>query len=176
MISIQGDITDKTLGAVVDYLNDLEGDPAYIFVCSGGGDFEISAALFDLLRAYPGKVITIAGGMVGSAALFIYLGGDERWALPHCTFYLHSPYFVHGKIDYNETPGTKKELDNFFARITSILSKSTKMKRKDIEKYLKNGSIITREEALKMGIAHKRISDLPIEAFFEIETEEDDET
>jgi len=175
MISIQGEITTKALEIIANYLTDLEGDSAYILICSSGGDFEASVALFDLLRAYPGTVVTIAGGMVGSAALFIYLGGDERWALPHCAFYLHSPYFVHGKIDYNETPGTKKELDNFFDRINSIISKSTKMKKKDIEKYLKNGSIITKDEALEFGIAHKEVSRIPIEAFFEIEREEDDE-
>jgi len=174
MISIQGEIDAKTLRYVVDYLTDLEGDPAYILICSSGGDSEIAAAIFDLLRAYPGKVITIAGGMVGSAALFIYLGGGERWALPHCVFYFHSPYFVHGKIDYNETPGAKKELDDYFCRITSILCKSTKMKKKDVEKYFKNGSIITKGEALKLGIAHKEITGLPIEAFFEIEGEEEE--
>ena len=174
MISIQGDITSKTLSSIVDYLNGLENYPAYVFICSPGGDFEVSAAIFDLFRAYPGKIITIAGGMVGSAALFIYLGGDERLALPHSVFYLHSPYFTHGKIDYNETPGAKKELDDFFSRVTSIVSKSTKMKKKDIEKYLKNGSIITKEEALDLGIVHKVVTSLPVEAFIELETEEEE--
>lgn len=67
--------------------------PVTVFINSPGGSADTGFALYDLLRFSSVPVRTIANGIVASAAVLIYLAGDEghRYGMPHCRFLLHQP-------------------------------------------------------------------------------------
>ncbi len=67
--------------------------PVTVFVNSPGGSADTGFALYDLLRFSSVPVRTIANGIVASAAVLIYLAGDDgqRYGMQHCRFLLHQP-------------------------------------------------------------------------------------
>lgn len=67
--------------------------PITVFINSPGGSADTGFALYDLLRFSSCPVRTIANGIVASAAVLIYLAGDQgqRYGMPHCRFLLHQP-------------------------------------------------------------------------------------
>jgi ATP-dependent Clp protease protease subunit len=67
--------------------------PITVYVNSPGGSADSGFAIYDLLRFTPCPILTVANGVVASAAVLIYLGTskERRVALPNARFLLHQP-------------------------------------------------------------------------------------
>jgi ATP-dependent Clp protease protease subunit len=67
--------------------------PITVFVNSPGGSADSGFAIYDLLRFSTCPVRAVANGVVASAAVLIYLGGEkgQRHSLPNSRFLLHQP-------------------------------------------------------------------------------------
>src|SRR5689334_25258149 len=67
--------------------------PITVRINSPGGSADSGFAIFDLLRFSPCPILTVANGVVASAAVTIYLGTpkERRVSLPNSRFLLHQP-------------------------------------------------------------------------------------
>lgn len=80
-------VRQVAIQAAADFTGDL-----HLFIDSPGGDMHAArwlVAQFDHLRARGKRIKCYAGGQVASAAFFIYLHCDERFAIPQSQLFPH---------------------------------------------------------------------------------------
>lgn len=93
-----------------------------VYLSSEGGNLTAGFTAFNFLRALPVPVTAINMGNVESIAVLLYLAADERLALPHSRFLIHS---------FNWTFGSDAVIDH--ARI----NEHTLSLSHDVERYAK---------------------------------------
>jgi ATP-dependent Clp protease, protease subunit len=158
---ISGGIEDDTLIELTDFLSDAGGKDVTILVSSYGGLADVGIGAFDLLRLYPGKVITVGLGHVASSGVLVYLGGSERLTTKRTTFLVHSPTVKETEINFNSIKDTNKTYKEFTERLVEALLDSTKLTKKEIEKLFKTEKELNCAEVVKYGISHKVVEKLP---------------
>ncbi len=64
-----------------------------VIINSQGGNADSGFGIYDMLKFIKPPVITLTAGLCASAAIIIFLAGDEgkRFALPNARFLLHQP-------------------------------------------------------------------------------------
>ena len=91
------EINDELTRRVISQLLLLEAadaeQPIQVLINSPGGSADSGFAIFDLLRFIKPPVVTVAIGLVASAASIILLAPKKasRLTLPHARFLLHQP-------------------------------------------------------------------------------------
>lgn len=96
VLVMQG-IDDKLQRQVVSQLLVLEAiDPeglVTVMINSPGGSIDAGFGIYDMLKFISCPVRTIGAGVVASAAVLVYLGGDKgnRMAFPNSRFLIHQP-------------------------------------------------------------------------------------
>jgi len=91
---IFGPICDKMVNVSIRKIVETppEDTTIVVYVNSEGGDRDCDTAIYEALRLSGKFIITYAVHQVYSAALTIYLAGDERYAQPHSSFMIHEVY------------------------------------------------------------------------------------
>ncbi len=64
-------------------------DKLYLFLNSVGGSLDDGVALFGFIRSLPIEVTTINTGLIASSAIFPFIAGKRRIALPNSRFHFH---------------------------------------------------------------------------------------
>lgn len=67
-----------------------ERDTVYIHLNSPGGQLDSTVQIIAAMKECRGQVITVADGIVASAATLIFLAGDGFIVNPHCLMMLHN--------------------------------------------------------------------------------------
>jgi ATP-dependent protease ClpP protease subunit len=67
-----------------------EGDTVFIHLNSPGGRLDATSQIIAAMRECRGDVITVADGIVASAATLIFLAGDGFIVNPQCLFMIHN--------------------------------------------------------------------------------------
>lgn len=131
-----------------------KAQPIVLHINSGGGSVYDGIALYSAIKNSPTPVMTIGSGMVGSAALLIFLGGKYRVAYPYTTFLYHSPKW--GVL--NSTPYQVKNFNDYYERmhkqLIEIIKKESdlsdaiinKVRKEDFQLYM------SPEQAMSVGI------------------------
>lgn len=65
-------------------------DQVFIHLNSGGGRIDSTIQIVAAMKECRGEVITVADGIVASAATLIFLAGDGYVVNPHCLFMVHN--------------------------------------------------------------------------------------
>lgn len=166
-----GPVNSKTVYEVITRLNSInrydqemlaagpknyKPQPIALYINSGGGSYYDGIALYSAIKNSPTPVITIGMGMVGSAALLIFLGGQYRVAYSHTTFLYHS-------AKYGIIGATPHEVDMFNQHYKEINRKMTEITKKEtnitediIERVYREDFQFYMDptEAYKLGICH----------------------
>ena len=90
---IDSELVRKVINQLL-LLESMDGDePVRVFLNSPGGSADGGFAIYDMLRFIKPPVVTIAAGLVASAASIILLGTDRknRVAFPNSRILLHQP-------------------------------------------------------------------------------------
>ncbi|HTL51266.1 MAG TPA: ATP-dependent Clp protease proteolytic subunit [Planctomycetota bacterium] len=96
-VLVMAGIDDKLQRQVTSQLLVLEAiDPdglVTVFINSPGGSIDAGFGIYDMLKFISCPVRTIGAGVVASAAVLVYLGGDKgnRVAFPNSRFLIHQP-------------------------------------------------------------------------------------
>lgn len=132
-------------------------EPA-LLINSRGGSTEEALGLYAFLCQFPKPVTTVGLGFVESAAMFVYLAGHHRIALPTTMFLVHG-----GDVKYN---GPVSEVEAFAQGntlkqrlIVDIISSRSKATPRTVRHWLQFASAFSTEEAVRHGIAHEVVSD-----------------
>ncbi len=155
-IDILGDIGENwwtgeghTLDSVRSQLSEISGD-IKVNIASLGGSLIDGLAIYDLLKAYNGKVTTNIIGATASAGTIVAMGGDEVLISENSLFLSHKASMgVWGNAE--DLRAAADDLDMFDSRIVNIYKKKTKKKDEDIKNLMNEDKWITAEEALNFG-------------------------
>ena len=131
--------------------------PITLFVNSPGGSADSGFAIYDLLRFSACPIRTVANGVVASAAVLLYLGGDDdkRLSLPNARFLLHQPStMVRGQS--TDIDIAAREIIKLRKRYNEIVAAATGRKLAAIEKDSDRDYWLTAEESVEYGLV-KRI-------------------
>jgi len=146
---LYGDVNKMSVLKIIERLNILnrydtemlrngprtfKAEPISVYINSGGGSVYDGLALYSAIKNSPTTVVTIASGMVGSAALLIFLAGKYRVAYPYTTFLYHAPKA--GTL--NSTPEQARHFYEYYERLNrqliEITRKECKLPNEIIEK------------------------------------------
>ena len=129
-------------------------DEIIIQISSSGGSSDHGLLAYNYLKQLNVKKTTIGMGNVDSAAVMIFLAGDERLAMSSCRFVLHEALTTIEKGVFNDTK--LHEIANLNKRITrdycSVISSVTGKSVKSVQGKVKNGKVMSSNDAIDYGL------------------------
>ena len=116
---IDADLTQEVVEACIKLHQDTGTLPLVLIMNSNGGEIDATMNIIEALRKIKKKrqLFTVNIGAVGSAALDIYMEGNERFCMKNGTFTLHKSVY-NPEADVNAVAMLKKakelqQLDKF---------------------------------------------------------------
>jgi ATP-dependent Clp protease protease subunit len=160
-IMVYQGIDDEIAKKVTQQLLIMDGrsqeEPITIYVNSPGGSADSGFAMYDIIRFVKAPVRTVCNGLCASAAVLVYLAGDERYTLPNSRFLLHQPRtYVQGRASDIEI--SAQEIVKLKRRYNEIVSGIT---GKDVDVIADDADRdfwLGAEDALKYGLCQKVIT------------------
>lgn len=159
--------TTESLIAAMANLANQGASEVRLLMSTPGGAVMNGINLYNVLRAFPVKLVTHNVGNMDSIGNAIFLAGEERYACPHSTFMFHG-------VSANFQPGTtqldamrlKESLGNVDAdelRIGSIIEQRSKLTQTQIRDFFREAHTMDAAEAVSAGIVDE-IRDVQIPA------------
>lgn len=125
-----------------------------INISSPGGDVDVAIELFYFLRSINCKIQTVNTSYVNSAAILVYLAGDERICHSGSTFYVHSiSKRLKGVFDIKMLLNEVKEMSVNTDIVATLLEQRTKKEKGYWKRMMSKGCIVNADQALKLGLA-----------------------
>src|ERR1700691_2422270 len=89
---INANTTESLIATVANVVNQGRAE-VYLMISTPGGSVMHGLNLYNVLRAFPIKLVTHNVGNVDSIGNAIFLAGEERFACPHSPFMFHGVGF-----------------------------------------------------------------------------------
>lgn len=123
----------------------------WLYINSPGGDAFAGFSAMDHISQNWVPVVTVADGLVASAATFMLLGGARRFCMPHCHILIHQVQTeFSGK--YKELLEDVTNTKSLMKTMKTIYKKNTLLKGKLLKKMLYTELYISSSDAIKHGI------------------------
>jgi len=162
-VIISQEINDELTRKVITELMLLEASddhkPIHVLINSPGGSADSGFAIFDLLRFIKPPVVTLAVGLVASAASIILLGTEKakRLSLPHARYLLHQPSTqLQGVAADIEITAT--EILKLREKANRIISDETGQPIDKVATDMDRDFWMSAEQAVKYGLVSRIIS------------------
>lgn len=158
LVLVTGEITSELAESVCMQLRYLESEdkdkPITMFIQSPGGEVSSGYAIIDTMKDVKCPVYTVAMGMVASMAVSIFINGEKgkRKLYPHTELLVHQPsggakgQISDMEIHVNHGIKLKKQLAKEYSDLTGV-------KVSEMEKMMDRDTILSAEEAVKLGFA-----------------------
>jgi ATP-dependent Clp protease protease subunit len=164
---LTGGITPEVVSQAILWIHGQvwNGAQKIRFILSSvGGDIDSSIRLHDYLSSLPIEVETVGFGQVDSAAILIFLAGTRRKAIRSCRFRLHEGLYTVGlqTASIGTYEETMRYLQELLRRTIDIIATLTGKKREEIQHTLREGKILTTEQAKDFGIIHEILEEIPV--------------
>ena len=123
----------------------------HLYIQSYGGDVFAGLSAMAHIRNNPVDVVTVADGMVASAATLLLLGGSVRYILPYSHILIHqlSAGFF-GK--HQDLLDESKNASNIMQSLSEIYLTETRLGEKRIKKLLAKELDLTTEQCIQFGV------------------------
>ena len=129
----------------------------YLMLSTPGGAVMNGLNLYNILRAFPVKLITHNVGNVNSIGNAVFLAGAERYACHHSTFMFHGVGVNVPNATHLEEKNLRERLQSVLAdqkRIGSIIGERTELKKGEIRGLFKEARTKDADYARRVGIVH----------------------
>lgn len=161
MINIYGDIDTEAFSKFDAELHCHEamGDTTiHINLMSDGGFATIGLAFYDRIRSSRCHTVITAYGEVGSAAVLVFLAGDERIMAPNSYLYLHEE----SSAGVEDIPLSRSRrqlrrlqiVDDQYNKLMS-LPRCSNLTIKEIDEMNKKETLLSPDKCLKYNLCHK---------------------
>ena len=159
-LTIYGDITswpweefgDVSASNFKKELDAVETATLEVRINSYGGEVKEGLAIYNLLKDFKGKVITINDGFACSIASVIFMAGQERIMPESSLLMIHNAWSgLWG--DANALRKAADDLEKITSASLEIYKASSKLDESDIKEMLDAETWITAKEALAHGFA-----------------------
>lgn len=160
-ISFSAEIVPKTMETLIAACGEQANkgvETVYLLLSTSGGSVMHGINLYNVLRAFPFKLITHNVGNVDSIGNAVFLAGTERYACPQSTFMFHGVGFNVKAEQRLEEKLLRERLDSIMKdqkRIGSIIGQHTKLKAKEIGDLFREARTKDADFALSAGIIHE---------------------
>lgn len=164
LITISGVINEKTSRMATDFMlaydikNQMQGwiQPIHMLINSPGGSVIDAWQICDIMDSIRTPVFTIGSGQIASAALTIFINGEEGFRVlsEHTSVMSHQyTWGVAGKMD--DLVSAHREFNNIYNRMENHFHRKTGLSKKIIKDKLLGGldNWMTAKEAKKMRLA-----------------------
>lgn len=157
---------DQVSCALLMMQEEDEEKPITVFVNSPGGSADSGFAIYDMLQFVKPKIITVCSGLCASAAVLIFLGGDEgcRYSLKNSRFLLHQPSTA-AQGSASDLQITASEILKLRERYDSIVAEATGKTAKQISGDCSRDFWLNATEAVEYGLVNKIVTswtELPV--------------
>jgi len=154
---------EKTLSSVKDLMQENPHEEIHLLINSFGGPTGIAMSFYDAAKTWlRPKLHTIGTGDVDSSGIIVFLAGEKRYLTPNTTLLLHlgGRTFEQNKrfstLDMENMLKEDKLKDFQYASVVSNATGGRYTPEKILRLMAKN-TLLTPEEAVNMGLAHKII-------------------
>lgn len=133
--------------------------PITAFINSPGGSADSGFAIYDLFRFSPCPIVTVANGVVASAAVTIFLGGAQgkRLSMPNARFLLHQPSTA-TRGQASDIDITAREIAKIRRRYNEIVAECTGRNLDIVEKDSDRDFWLSAREALDYKLCNRIVS------------------
>jgi ATP-dependent Clp protease, protease subunit len=134
-----------------------------ILISSGGGDVLSGFTAYNYLKGIPAEVTTFNVGNVDSAATVIYCAGKNRYSVPDARFLFHGVSLTLSgnlTLDSSSLEAQLGQLKNQNQMIERVVASTINKPDKETEQLVTTQTILTPEQAKKMGLVHEIKTDL----------------
>jgi ATP-dependent Clp protease protease subunit len=153
---INGEISNESFLIFSKKLSRLEvtypNQTIQIEITSDGGDSEAGLAFFDRIRNSPNQIVTVAYGLVASAASLVFAAGHKRFMSPNAWLMVHeeTPKLSDKVSTLERDLRHFRKIEDQYSTLMAAVSKT----HKETWDYLNmNETYISAEEALQYGIS-----------------------
>ena len=150
-------ITTDGLIAVVGQQVALGHDEVHLMLSTPGGSVSHGITLYNVLRAFPIKLITHNTGQVASIGNAIFLAGEERYACTTSRFMFHGVAAeIPGKMNL-EVKQWKEQYDSLVSQeklISDIIEANTNISTKKLRGLFQRAAFMDANEAHGDGVIH----------------------
>lgn len=159
-VSFSAEIVPKTTESLIAVCGEQANkgvETVYLMLSTPGGTVMHGLNLYNVLRAFPFKLITHNVGNVDSIGNAVFLAGTERYACPHSTFMFHGVGFDIQAGQRLEEKLLREKLDSIMKdqkRIGSIFGQHTNLDAGKVGKLFREARTKDADFALKVGIVH----------------------
>jgi len=104
-------------------------EPIYIEIMSDGGNAYSALAYFDRIKESPNEIVTIAYGLVASAATIIFAAGDRRIMMPSAHLMVHEDEADISDVRVSELEAHTKHMrymEDFWNKILGSVTNTNK--------------------------------------------------
>lgn len=133
-------------------------ETVHLLIATSGGSVMCGMALYNMLRAYPFRVVTWNIGNVDSIGNTVFLAGDERYASPHTTFMFHSVTFTITSIERQEPRLLRERLASIEAdntRLGRIVAERANLSEDAAAALYAEAKTIDTDEAVSLGLINE---------------------
>lgn len=118
-------------------------------------DADAAATLADTVELMHVPVRAVASGAVGGAALGVYVTADLRLASPSCLFQLREPTAAPAAGRFADLEVVVQRHQRLLAVLRDRLAAATGRTPDEIEHDLRAGRLLSGQEAVEYGLAHR---------------------
>ena len=131
-----------------------------IFISSSGGDLDMAIASHAFLKLLKCPLTTIALGKVHSAAIFPFLAGKERLAVPTARFMVHGSTWSLRGVSHLELMSNTKGCILTERTAQEIIASETGQSIRTVRRWQTEQKNFSSEEALRFGLVHRIVDNL----------------
>jgi ATP-dependent Clp protease protease subunit len=130
--------------------------PITMYINCPGGDADSGFGIYDMMRWISCPITTVCAGLAASAAIIIFLGGDDgrRFTLPNSRFLIHQPS-TGAQGQASDLEITANEIMKTRDKYNGIISQHIGKTAKQIVKDAHRDFWLSAEEAVEYGLASK---------------------
>jgi ATP-dependent Clp protease protease subunit len=133
-------------------------DEIIIYINSDGGNSNAGLAIYNSIKSIPISVTTVNTGVVGSAAVWMYCGGNSRYAMPNTNFSIHGSTINDADINSDiQLEYYIKLHKKFYEFQRNVLKSCSSMSKSMIDEYIRSSEnrYLTVYDAKDFGITQK---------------------
>jgi ATP-dependent Clp protease, protease subunit len=160
-----GGVNYENLGEKLSHIKELmrenPDEEIHLLVSSYGGATGIGMSFYDAVKTWlKPRMYTIGSGDVDSSGIIVFLAGSKRFLTPNTTMLLH----LGGRTFERDKRFSTLDMQNVLKedqlkdlQYASVISDATggKFTPEKILKLMAKNTVLTAEEAVNMGLAHK---------------------
>ena len=157
-MNFTGKIDEENVRLFINEIKDIfektsEISSLTIYISSPGGNVDIAIELFNFLKLLDCKVKTVNTSYVNSAAIIVFVAGEERICLPCSSFYVHSiTKNLNGDFTANDLLREAKEMITNADKVAEILAHTGNKNKSYWKRLMRKGCLLTSQKAKELGL------------------------